>query len=88
MSYVQYITCDPNVIKVSNQVIAWRADSHVLCQTILATEFDNYVKGEYYPAVSLQRFSGTRVPGETFSEFMNPVLGTGVFNSDGKLRST
>ncbi|EPS96209.1 hypothetical protein FOMPIDRAFT_1130934 [Fomitopsis schrenkii] len=35
-------------------------------KTVLATEFDNYVKGE------------------TFSGFMNPVLGTGVFNSDGK----
>ncbi|KAH9834523.1 cytochrome P450 [Rhodofomes roseus] len=35
-------------------------------KTILATEFDNYVKGE------------------TFSGFMSPLLGTGVFNSDGE----
>ncbi|KZT68533.1 cytochrome P450 [Daedalea quercina L-15889] len=49
-----YITCDPNVIKAGHP------------STILATEFDNYVKGE------------------TFYGFMSPVLGTGVFNSDGE----
>ncbi|KZS99736.1 cytochrome P450 [Laetiporus sulphureus 93-53] len=36
-------------------------------KTILATDFDNFIKGEI------------------FSGFMSPVLGTGVFNSDGEM---
>lgn len=32
----------------------------------------------------LQMPCNEAVIGETFSGFMNPVLGTGVFNSDGK----
>lgn len=55
-------------------------------QTVLATDFPNYVKG-IVPSRKdniVTRAKGSI--GQQFSEFMQSVLGTGVFNSDGKCK--
>ncbi len=53
-------------------------------QRILATNFDNFEKGEF--GLSINRSSiEFDWEGETFQDTMASVLGTGVFNSDGKM---
>lgn len=48
---------------------------------ILATDFPNYVKGT--SDAHLTEMSSYFFVGERFQEVMSPVLGSGVFNSDG-----
>lgn len=56
-------------------------------QRILATDFDNFVKGTAPLFGSVRQQSLTWLEGERFKEQMNSMLGTGVFNADGPSRS-
>jgi hypothetical protein len=51
---------------------------------ILATDFDNYVKGACLSSSTLLPLAYLDNTGERFRFAMGAVLGSGVFNSDGK----
>lgn len=53
-------------------------------QTVLATDFTSFVKGQQSHLVVLRTLLDIELSaGEFFSSYMHSVLGDGVFNSDG-----
>lgn len=51
---------------------------------ILATDFDNYVKGSFCTSVIVSYEFTLSLAGNRFQTALMSVLGNGVFNSDGK----
>jgi len=57
-----------------------------LLKLILATDFDNYVKGQtYLPPIGIIRKTTLSNAGARSQQRMKDFLGVGIFNSDGEL---
>ena len=75
-------TCEPHHIKVRRQYLS-RLASLMLIQAILATSFENFIKGKGSNNV-VSILSKLVTLRNRFKAQMLNVLGTGAFSSDGK----
>jgi hypothetical protein len=82
----RFFTTEPESIKVSSRnVILYYALTFMHCyKVILATDFSSFEKGTYLNSSTTHIILIQGQPGPIVHKAMSSVLGTGVFNSDGK----